>query len=69
MTDKPAIIVYRRHVRAIFGCSFGSRRWCKRHGFDFHKLLYDGIDSRELRATGDPLAIAVCDYAEAEAEQ
>lgn len=40
-------------------CVRGAKRWFEHHGFDFRKVLKEGISAYDLAATGDAQAEAV----------
>lgn len=65
------MIVTLRHVLTVPGfnarggfCRDGARRWARAQGLDWRAFVRHGIDAETLRATGDPLAAAVCDWAQ-----
>jgi hypothetical protein len=55
-----------RHVREARVCSRGARQFFARHGLDWQAFLSDGLDPETVRGTGDAMAIAVAELAEAE---
>ena len=57
-------IVRMVHVRQSKQCSRGARAFFERHNLDWQSFLRDGIDAKELRATGDAMAQAVVEQAE-----
>lgn len=66
------MIVRPHHLRLVRGfsqrggfCSRGARAWFAARGWDWSTFVRDGIDSDTLRATGDAMAIALADAAEA----
>lgn len=58
--------VYLRHLRALNYCARGSRAFFKRHGWDWHQFLRDGLEAEAFRKTGDAMAIKAAQLAEAE---
>lgn len=46
-------------------CRSGARRWAAQHALDWDAFRRDGIDADALLATGDPLAIALVQHAQA----
>lgn len=54
------------HIRQAKQCSRGARKFFERHGLDWAAFLREGIDARELKATGDAMALAVVEQAESE---
>jgi hypothetical protein len=67
MTGRVKVTI--RHVRALYMCTRGARRWCNRYGLDWREFLRHGIPVELLRQSGDAQAIALCDLAEAEANE
>lgn len=57
------VIVRMRHVRMATQCSRGARAWFKRHGLDWTRFLREGIAAEQLEATGDAMAMKVCEVA------
>ncbi|WP_458068626.1 hypothetical protein [Rhodanobacter sp. BL-MT-08] len=49
-------------TRAGF-CRKGARVFFARHGLDWLKFRYEGIDAEQLLATGDALAIRLVNHA------
>ena len=58
-----AVIVTMRDIRAAKMCSRGSRAFFIRHGLDFSDFVANGILAEKLEATGDAMAIRVCEVA------
>lgn len=65
MIIRPHHLRLPRGARGKGYCVKKSREWAEGRGIDWRKFVQDGIDSEELRATGDPMAIALVDAAEA----
>lgn len=68
------MIIRAHHLRLPQGfsprggfCAAKSRSWAEAHGFNWRQFVREGIDGDALRATGDPMAIACVDAAEAAA--
>lgn len=57
------VIVTMRDIRAAKQCSRGTRTFFKRHGLDWDDFLTNGIPAEKLEATGDHMAIRVCEVA------
>jgi hypothetical protein len=60
------VIVRLDHLSTVPGfssrpglCRRGARAWFDRYGLDWNAFRYDGIDSKQLLATGDAFALAV----------
>lgn len=47
------------HIRQVSMCSGGARRFFARHNLDWQKFLDEGLDSKIIEATGDPMALEV----------
>lgn len=62
MTDD-MVLVTMQHVRAARMCSSGARAFFKRHGLDWDEFLRGGIPAAQLEATGDAMALIVCEVA------
>ena len=62
MTPAP-VIVRMAHMRQAQYCAAGVRAFFARHGFDWGDFLQHGIASERLEATGDAMAIKVCEVA------
>lgn len=62
MTEAP-VRVRMEHVRAVRGCSRGARAFCARHGLDWARFLREGLPAEVLEATGDAMAIKLCEEA------
>ena len=45
--------VYASDFRALGICSFGMRRFARKHGLDLKDFLQNGIEEEKLLATGD----------------
>lgn len=58
--------VYMRHLRALDYCARGSRKFFKRHGFDWADFLRNGIEPDKFYKTGDSMAIKAAQLAESE---
>lgn len=56
-------IVTMRDIRAAKMCSRGTRAFFERHGLDFNDFLTNGIPAEKLEATGDAMAVRVCEVA------
>jgi len=56
-----------QHLRALGYCNRGLRKWFAERGIGWPEFLEEGVDAGYLRATGDAMAIAAADLAEAEA--
>ena len=52
-----------RDVRAAKMCSTGARKFALRHNIDWLKFIKVGIDSSELIATGDAMALRLVEVA------
>lgn len=57
------VIVTMRDIRRAKMCSRGTRAFFVRHGLDFADFLTNGIAAEKLEATGDAMAIRVCEVA------
>lgn len=57
------VIVTMRDIRAARQCSRGTRAFFIRHGLDFNDFLTNGIPAEKLEATGDHMALRVCEVA------
>jgi hypothetical protein len=53
-----------QHAWRLGYCSRGMRRWFRRRGWSFTAFVRDGLDVRDLRATGDAMADRLADEAE-----
>lgn len=62
MTNEP-VVVTMQHVRAARMCSAGTRAFFARHGLDWAEFLRVGIAAEQLEATGDAMAMIVCEVA------
>lgn len=65
------LIVTRRHLFTVPGfsarqgfCRGGAKRWFEAQGLDWRAFVRDGIKAHKLSDTGDPMAIALVDWAE-----
>lgn len=56
-------IVTMRHIRQAKMCSHGARKFFARHNLDWSAFLREGIPAEQLEATGDVMAIRVCEVA------
>lgn len=52
-----------RDLRAVKMCSRGARAFCERHDLSFTDFLQGGLPAEDLEATGDAMAIHVCEVA------
>ena len=65
------MIIHVRHLRLPHGatgkgyCVKKSKQWAAARGLDWSRFVREGIDSKELIATGDPMAIALVKAVEA----
>jgi len=50
-----------RDTRAAGYCSRGVRAFFERYGLDYNSFLEHGIPASKLEATGDQMAISVCE--------
>jgi len=50
-------------VRALQYCNSGVREFCKKHGIDYSSFIKNGIDTKELEATNDVMAMALIENA------
>lgn len=57
------MIVTLQDARALRYCSRGIRQFFARHGLDYSDFLRNGIPARDLRATGDAMALKVIEVA------
>lgn len=57
-----------RHIRAAKMCSRGARDFAREHGIDWEAFLAGKVDSETLKATGDAMAIAAAEIAEADGQ-
>lgn len=55
------------HMRALGYCNRGLRRWLADRGVVWAEFLEHGVDGELLRGSGDAMAIAAADLADAEA--
>lgn len=55
-----------KHCREIGYCMRQVRPWLVRHGFDVKTFVHDGIPVEDLEATGDALAIRICEHVRAQ---
>lgn len=58
-----SVIVTMRDIRTAKMCSRGTRAFFMRHGLDFADFVVNGIPAERLEATGDAMAIRVCEVA------
>lgn len=58
-----SVTVTMRDIRAARMCSRGTRSFFVRHGLDFNDFLTNGIHAEKLEATGDAMAVRVCEVA------
>ena len=61
-------IVTHQHLRSLGYCNRGLRRWFAEQGIEWSEFLENGIDSQYLRASGNAMAIAASDLADAQRE-
>jgi len=57
------LMITMRDLRAAKMCSSGARAFFQRHGLSFSDFLQGGIPAADLEATGDAMAIKVCEVA------
>lgn len=57
------LIITMRDIRAAKMCSRGARTFFNRHGLSFETFLREGLPAEDLMATGDAMAIRVCEVA------
>lgn len=57
------VIVTMQDIRAAKMCSRGTRGFFARHGLDYSDFLTNGIPAEKLEATGDAMAVRVCEVA------
>lgn len=62
------VIVTANDLRAAGMCP-RVRPWFEKHGLDWREFIQNGYDEDILRATGDAMAIKVCDMAVKRAEE
>lgn len=63
MNEPVPVMVRMEHVRAARQCSRGARAFFTRHGLDWERFLRNGVPVELLEATGDAMAIKVCEVA------
>jgi hypothetical protein len=56
-------IVTMQHVRKAKMCSRGARAFFARHGLDWAEFRRVGLPASVIEATGDAMAIKVCEVA------
>ncbi len=69
MSDEPELTVtieVLRRKEHLNHCGTGVHDFCKRHGIDIKQFRRDrgGVPLSVMRATGNPFAIAACEYVE-----
>lgn len=52
-----------RHIRQAKMCGIGARAFFKRHGLDWDEFLREGVAIELIEATGDAMALKVCEVA------
>ena len=52
-----------QHVRKARMCSRGARAFFTRHGLDWAEFLRAGLPIEQIEATGDAMALKVCEVA------
>lgn len=52
-----------RHIRQAQMCSHGARAFFARHGLDWTEFLREGVAIELIEATGDAMALKVCEVA------
>ncbi len=57
-------VVLHRHMRELGYCNRGAREWFTRHGLNWADFVENGVEADTLRATGDAMAVKVCEHAE-----
>lgn len=60
--DEP-VMVRMEHIRAARQCSRGARAFFARHGLDWERFLREGLPADVIEATGDDMALQVCEVA------
>lgn len=60
------MIITVQHLRLVKYCASGSKGFFNRYGLDFKDFIKNGIDSKVLLATGDPMAKAIVEAAQKE---
>lgn len=63
MTSDPDVLVQMIHMRRLRYCARGVRDFFAAHNLDYSRFLIDGIDAKELAATGDAMALAAVEEA------
>lgn len=58
-----------RHLHELGHCAAGARQIAEGLGLDYSQFVFNGTPTDELRATGNAFAIALAEFAEAEAAQ
>lgn len=48
-------------LRSLKYCANGSKAFFGRHGLDWRKFVKEGIPVEELEATGDAMALEICE--------
>ncbi|WP_041366504.1 hypothetical protein [Methylophaga frappieri] len=59
--------VYIRHIRQLRYCRDGFLNWGARNGFTLREFR-NGVETKALRETGCPFAVAVAELAEKEVD-
>ena len=63
MSAEAPVLVRMAHVRAARQCSRGARAFFARHGLDWQRFLREGLPVEQIEATGDAMALKVCEVA------
>lgn len=58
------MVITHAHARALGYCNRGGRQWLAQHGISWSQFVAEGIDAAQLTATGDPLALALVEFAQ-----
>ena len=63
--------VFRSHMDEMQPryCANGARRWAARIGLDWAAFVRDGIESEQLEATGDAMALKLVEHVRRKHEQ
>lgn len=55
------VIVRGRDLRSVGYCTTKTKVFFEQHGLDWRKFIREGLPSSELEATGDAMAIKLCE--------
>lgn len=60
------VVVRMKHIRLASLCAKGTREWFAHHDLNYSDFLSNGIPVEVMEATGDQMALKVCEIARAD---